>query len=102
MTTIGQVVVFEGRRAVICKKYGTVPVKFGVVFLGDYSGRVLNEGEWTVTGEVVSQNVVEELLASHERVTAGYAIEMERAYMRIRAEESRETQALHMSRNRGH
>lgn len=111
--TIGQVVVFEGQRAAVCKMYGTKPAKFAVIFFDDYSGCVLNEMcGWTVTGEIVSQDVVDELLAEHERVAAENEAEMDKAYedverayamasLLLRAEKAREARRLRALSNRG-
>jgi hypothetical protein len=103
---IGQVIVFEDRPAVVCKIYGSEAVRLGVIFFDDYSGRVLNDNsKWTATGDVAAQDVVEELLAAHDRVTREYAAEAERVYQDaerlIRAEEAREARVASAPRNRG-
>jgi hypothetical protein len=104
--SIGQIVCLGDRCGVVCKKHNTSPVNFGVVFFDGLDAAILklkDMSAWTVTDEVVSQDVVNELLAGNERVAAESEAVAEKVCQNvgrlIRAEEARRWRTL---RDRGH
>ena len=113
--SIGQVVCLGDRPGVVCKKYNagefmgrTMPASFGVVFFDDLGAALLKLNDasaWTVTDEIASQDVVDELMAGNERAAAESEAEAERVYQNserlIRAEEAQEARRLRALRNLG-
>lgn len=86
--SIGQVVYLGERRGVVLKRIKpvklfsrTTPETLAVVFFDDYDSAFLraeNMSDWTITDEVVSQDVVAELQAGNERMGAEFEAELDR------------------------